>query len=175
MACSRMPKWRLRPAGFSALKSPAPSNVRRVLHEGAEIRRAAEQPRHVLGEDVQHLARGVPARDPLGVGGERRQAAVPAVRQLAAQHAVAVLGEFRILLAVLFELGPPGRMQRLPARCRCRPGNARARRRARGTWRLPASRNGAWSGGSLPRPAVRHAPRWCLACWARRRRCGCRR
>jgi hypothetical protein len=41
VACSRMPKWRFRPAAFSALKSPVPSNVRRVLHEGP---RSAEPP-----------------------------------------------------------------------------------------------------------------------------------
>src|SRR5436190_24119281 len=41
IACSRMPKCRLRPAGLAKLKSPAPSNVRRVLQEGA---RSAEPP-----------------------------------------------------------------------------------------------------------------------------------
>src|SRR5262245_47758772 len=51
MACSRMPKWRLRPPAQAppceggerevAEKSPAPSKVRRVLHDGA---RSAEPP-----------------------------------------------------------------------------------------------------------------------------------
>ena len=40
MACSRMPKWRLRP-GPSGPKSPAPGNLSRVLVDGA---RSAEPP-----------------------------------------------------------------------------------------------------------------------------------
>src|SRR6266481_5682917 len=39
--CSRIPKCRLRPAGFSAWKSPAPGNVSRVLVEGL---RSADPP-----------------------------------------------------------------------------------------------------------------------------------
>jgi hypothetical protein len=34
-ACSRIPKWKLRPERSSAWKSPAPSNVSRVLVDGA--------------------------------------------------------------------------------------------------------------------------------------------
>ena len=48
MACSRMPKWKFRPPRLSAWKSPAPSNVRRVLVEGARSADAADQPGHVL-------------------------------------------------------------------------------------------------------------------------------
>ena len=40
IACSRS-RWRFRPAGFCALKSPAPSKVSRVLHDGP---RSAEPP-----------------------------------------------------------------------------------------------------------------------------------
>src|SRR5262245_56211750 len=86
------------------------------LAGGPEVRRASEQPRHVLGEDVQHLARGIPGRHPLGVGGERRQAAGPSVRQLATYHAVAVFREFWVLATVLLEFGPPCRLQRPPTR-----------------------------------------------------------
>jgi len=115
MACSRIPKWRLRPAGFSALKSPAPSNVRRVLQEGP---RSAEPPSshgtflaRTFSTGPRHPGSPSPWRRR-----ERRQAAVPSVRQLAAQHAVAVLREFWILAAVLLEFGPPCRLQRPPAR-----------------------------------------------------------
>ena len=51
MACSRIPKWRFRPAGFCALKSLAPSKVSRVLHEGP---RSAEPPRSP-GPDFRSL------------------------------------------------------------------------------------------------------------------------
>src|SRR5258706_14691959 len=41
IAFSRIPKWKFLPAGLSAWKSPAPSNVRVVLFEGP---RSAEPP-----------------------------------------------------------------------------------------------------------------------------------
>ena len=41
MPCSRMPKWKLRPAGVAAAKSPAPGTS--VIVEGA---RSAEPPRN---------------------------------------------------------------------------------------------------------------------------------
>src|SRR5512138_2052192 len=41
IACSRIPKCRFRPAGLVSLKSPAPSNVSRVLHDGE---RSADPP-----------------------------------------------------------------------------------------------------------------------------------
>src|SRR5260370_41069955 len=41
MACSRMPKWRLRPQYWPASKSPAPSKVSRALGDGV---RSADPP-----------------------------------------------------------------------------------------------------------------------------------
>ena len=175
MACSRMPKWKLRPAGILGAEIAGAFESQPRLARGPEVGRAAEQPRHVLGEGVQHLARGVAGGDAFGVGGKRRQVPVPALRQLAALHAIALIGELRILASILLELRPPGVVQRLAARADARLGSARARRRARGTSRPPASRSCAWSAGSPPRRAARRGPRWCPACSARRRRCGCRR
>src|SRR3970040_19703 len=42
IACSRTPKWKLRPAGFWALKLPTLSKVSRVLFDGAK---SAEPPK----------------------------------------------------------------------------------------------------------------------------------
>ena len=41
IACSRTPKWRFRPPGLAAWRSPAPSNVSVVLFDGP---RSAEPP-----------------------------------------------------------------------------------------------------------------------------------
>src|ERR1700741_1792982 len=51
---------------------------------GAEIRRAAEEPRDVLREHVEHLARRVAAGDALGIRGEHREGPNPAGLQVAA-------------------------------------------------------------------------------------------
>ena len=57
MACSRMPKWIFRPRVVRpASKSPAPAKVSRGLGGRGEVGRAADQPGHVLGEGVEHLA-----------------------------------------------------------------------------------------------------------------------
>ena len=80
MACSRMPKCRLRPPGLPGSKSPAPSNFSVRLGRRCEVGRAAEEPGNVLGEHVQHLARGVAAGDALGIRREARQVAVPVLR-----------------------------------------------------------------------------------------------
>src|SRR5215467_8114157 len=86
------------------------------LARGPEIRRSAERPRHVPGQHVQRLARCVAGREAFCIRDECRQALVPAVRQLAPQHAVPVFGELWIISLVRLERGPPGVMERLPAR-----------------------------------------------------------
>ena len=115
-----MPKWRFLPARCSALKSPAPSKVRRVLHEGP---RSADPPSShgtFSASTFNVLARCVAGREAFGIRDECRQSLVPAVRQLAPQHAIAVVGELWILALVPLEPGPPGVMERLPPRADAR-------------------------------------------------------
>src|SRR6185312_1260101 len=87
--------------------------LKRRLVRGAEVRRAAEEPGNVLGEHVQHLARGIAPGDALRIGRKARQVAVPSRRQLAPLHLVDLGSELRILRAVVGE-------QRLPASSRLR-------------------------------------------------------
>ena len=83
MACSRMPKCRLRPPGLSREEVAGPVERQPRLARRGQVRRAAHQPRHVLAEGVEHLAGGVPRGHALRVGRERGQVLVPALRQLA--------------------------------------------------------------------------------------------
>ena len=116
MACSRMPKCRLRPPWLSASKSPAPSNVSRVLVDGA---RSAEPPiSHgtFFASGVEHLAGGVARGHALGVGREGRQVLVPALGQLAVLHPVELVGQLGVLgLRYSSKLREPGVAQLLAA------------------------------------------------------------
>ncbi len=58
------------------------------------------QPRHPLRHGVEHLAVGVPAGHPLGVGREARDVGVPALGQGAPLHVVELLGLLGVLLRV---------------------------------------------------------------------------
>ncbi len=82
------------------------------LGRRGQVRRPADQPGHVLGHHVQHLGRRVPARESLGIRRETREVAIPAVRKLAVLHAVHLLRELRIRLAVVLQRGEPGIAQR---------------------------------------------------------------
>src|SRR4030095_5386132 len=53
-----------------------------------EVRRAAEQPRDVLREHVEHLARSAPAGDALGIRREDGEIAIPSLRQVASLHLI---------------------------------------------------------------------------------------
>ena len=67
-------------AGAAGLEVAGAGELQRRLVRRAEVGRAAEEPGNVLGQHVQHLARGVAAGDALGIGREARQVAVPARR-----------------------------------------------------------------------------------------------
>ena len=51
-----------------------------------QIAGAADQPRHMLGDGVEHFAGRVPRGDALVVGRECRQARIPMLRQSAGQE-----------------------------------------------------------------------------------------
>ena len=115
------------------------------------------------------------SRHPLAVGGEGRQARIPAVGELAVLHPVELVGQVGILGTCT---APRGRTRRGAAPChagRCPGGSGRRLRRAPGTWRPRASRNCAWSSrtSSSPRGSPWAALVSCL--WVRPSRCGCRR
>src|SRR5882672_10988862 len=84
IACSRMPKCMLRPLGVVGPRSPAPSNVRRVLVEGA---RSAEPP----------------TTQAFRVRLERRQVAIPAVGEITTLDAVDLVGELGVFAPVAGE------------------------------------------------------------------------
>src|SRR6266850_1178626 len=89
MACSRMPKWKFRPPGLSASKSPALGNLSVVLFE---VPRSAEPPRN----------QGMfSASDAFWVWWKGRQVAIPARRQLTPLHLLDLGGELRKLLTIV--------------------------------------------------------------------------
>ena len=94
-------------AGTAGLEVARAGELQRRLVRRAEVGRAAQEPGNVLGEHVQHLARGVAAGDALGVGREARQVAVPARGQLAPLHLVDLGGELRELLRGSRRRAPP--------------------------------------------------------------------
>ena len=96
IACSRMPKWRFLPPGLPGLEVSRALVRQRGLVRRAEIRRAAEEPGNVLREHVEHLARGFPAGDALGIRREDREVAIPSRRQLAPLHLVDLGRQFGI-------------------------------------------------------------------------------
>src|SRR5262249_4458555 len=69
--------------------------------------RAAEEPRDVLREDVQHFAGSVPSRDAFGVGGKGRKGAVPTGREFAPLHLLDFNRKLRGLGAVTSEKSSP--------------------------------------------------------------------
>ena len=73
------------------------------FRRGRQVRRAADQPGHVLRDGVQHFARRIPRGQALGVGWERRQVFVPAFGKLPVLHAVELIGQLRILGLVIGE------------------------------------------------------------------------
>src|SRR5262245_25026651 len=84
------------------------------LRRWREIGCAPEQPRHVLRDRVQDLARRVAARDALRVRWELGDGGVPALGQLAALHALYFVRQLGVSGLVLLEQRLPG-LASLPA------------------------------------------------------------
>ena len=147
------------------------------LGRGRQVGRAADQPRDVLGERVEHLRRRTsrPAT-PFGSAGNVGRSLSQPVGQLAAAAS-----------------GRAGRPARDTPPCTPRTSPSRRPRSARPRAPMPclevlvhavrheelrvlaASRRPPWSAGSPPRRAARRGRRACPACSASRRRCGCPR
>jgi hypothetical protein len=87
----------------------------------AQVGRTAQEPRDVLGQDVEHLVRRVASGDTFGIGREYRQVAVPVGGELTLLHLLDFGGELRILRAILCE-------KIVPRRVRFRAAIADARR-----------------------------------------------
>ena len=100
MACSRMPKCRLRPPGSSGSSSPAPLNVKFVLVDGE--RSAAPPISHGTRsrDGVEHLAGGFARGDAFVVGGNAGKIGVPAGGQFAGQEQIDLARRLRIFLPV---------------------------------------------------------------------------
>src|SRR5438132_11711557 len=74
-----------------------------------QVRCAADQPRNVLRQRIQNLARTFASSHSFCIGWKRRQALVPAVGKFAALHAPELIRQIRELLAVLpKEIAPLG-------------------------------------------------------------------
>ena len=80
MACSRMPKCRLRPPERAGFEIAGAFECQTCLGRGREIGRAADQPGMMRRDGVEHLAGGFAGGDALGVGGKGRQLCIPARR-----------------------------------------------------------------------------------------------
>ena len=91
------------------------------LRRRAKVRRPADQPGHVARDRVQHLARRLAGREPLGSAGTPQ---MDPSRPLTPQHAVHLVVELGVLLAIASSFPSRHRAARRRA-CRCRPGSAR--------------------------------------------------
>ena len=87
-------------AGAGGLEISGACEGQRRLVRRTEVGRATQEPRDVLREDVQNLARGLPARQPLRVGREHREVTVPALRQLTSLHPIDLRRQIRVLGSV---------------------------------------------------------------------------
>ena len=144
IACSRMPKWKLRPPRLAASKSPAPSNVRCVFVDGARSAEPPIEPRHALGDGVQHLARRVDGSR--GPSRRRGRSAGPRPSPPGARGAGCARARRpdRDSPRRYFSNVRLPRVARLaPARRRCRPRSGRTRRRGRRSPRPRGSRRSA--------------------------------
>src|SRR5438876_616836 len=61
---------------------------------GRKVCRSANQPRHILSENVENLARAVTRSNTLGISRKRRQILVPAIWKLAMLHPVDLVSKF---------------------------------------------------------------------------------
>ena len=81
-----------------------------------EIGRAADQPRVMRGNGVEHLAGRVARGKALRVGGENRKGRVPVLGKLAPLHALDPVGKVGVLFSVGFEQRAPIFWRPLPRR-----------------------------------------------------------
>ena len=155
IACSRMPKCRLRPPGVPGSKSPAPSNLSVVLFDGP---RSAEPPRNhgmFCASTFSTWPDASRPATPFASAGNVGQVAGPSPSGSSRRCICVDLGGERRILArgtspksvVPLARAPARRARRCPAR------SARARRRARGTARPRASRTRAWSACTSSSPS----------------------
>ncbi len=86
-----------------------------VLVDGERSAETADQPRHPLGERVEHLAARIAARHALFVGGEVGNVRIPALGQFVLEHQRELGAELRIGLAIAREGRFPFLAQRAAA------------------------------------------------------------
>src|SRR5258708_39550129 len=96
---------------LASLEVTSAFKLHRGLVRGGQVRRAADQPRNILRQGVQHLPRTLARSHALRISRERWQALVPAVRKFAALHPMQPVSQlwilFRILRKHLRPLRPP--------------------------------------------------------------------
>ena len=107
MACSRMPKCEIAAGVFVGLEVSGGGKFQRRLGRGAEIGRAADQPRIMLGNRIEDLAGGFARGEAFGVGRKRRQIGIPASRRLARLHRLQPVAELRVAPAIIGEFFVP--------------------------------------------------------------------
>src|SRR5438445_9031132 len=81
-----------------------------------EVRRAAEEPGNVLREQVEHLARGLPAGDALRIRREDGEVAIPPRRQVSSLHLIDLARQLGVLRPVRREERSPSASSRGAAR-----------------------------------------------------------
>ena len=175
MACSRIPKWKLRPAKFPAEKSPASAALSRVFVDGA---RSADPPiSHgmFLATAFSTFAEDSRVARPFGsAGNSGRSRSQPSGswRCCIRNSSSASSGYW---LAIF---GDPAQTKSRADPClayQSPDGSDRRRHPARRSSCHRASRSCAWRDGPRPRPTAHRVRRWYPACAARRSRCGCQR
>ena len=165
MACSRMPKWKLRPASFPGAEVAAGA----VEGQQASWSRGPGRPSRPSSQGIRlatwlsTLPDETRLAMPLASAGKGATSASQSFGSSPAQEQLELLGFRRILPLVLGELRLPGLPQACGRARRCSGGSGRGPRRERGTWPPAASRRPPWSGGLPPRPAARRG-RSCVLC-----------
>ena len=86
------------------------------LGRGRQVRRAAEQPRDLPGEGIQHVATGRAAGHALGVAGEAGQVGLPMLGHFPRAHAPQLVGQLWGVLLKLRQALVPLLIQRAAAR-----------------------------------------------------------
>jgi hypothetical protein len=84
--------------GIVGLQLTCAGDVELGLGRRRKIGRAADQPGHLGGKRIEHLARGVTRRHAFRVGGKARQVGVPSVGELALENEVDVARNIRLAL-----------------------------------------------------------------------------
>ena len=80
----------------SRFKISGALKFKRGLVRSGKVGRAANQPRNVLRQRIQHLARTLARSYTLCIGGKGRKILVPSIGKLATLHAMQPIREFRI-------------------------------------------------------------------------------